>query len=123
MQPQDARRDTRIVKIGGHVALYNNTMQRSKPCPNCGLPVGTKLRHPRRLAVAIALWTVPLGFLSQGYWPFGLFPTALVTIWAILSNARVCSSCGHAVGGVNITFTFNAVTNSIKTLVDVSQRH
>lgn len=29
----------------------------------------------------LALWGVPLAFLSQGLWPVGILPMILVTVW------------------------------------------
>ena len=65
-------------------------------CPSCGYRGRFRLKNPGRIALAITLWIIPLGFLSQGLWPFGLFPTLLFTIWAFYSNNTVCPSCGHS---------------------------
>jgi hypothetical protein len=47
-----------------------------------------------RLVLILPLWLVPLGFLSQGYWPFGILPLTLLTVWAALSVQKTCPICG-----------------------------
>jgi hypothetical protein len=40
------------------------------------------------------VWLLPLGFLSQGFWPFFLLPSIAITVWAVSAVRRVCPGCG-----------------------------
>lgn len=43
-----------------------------------------------RVGVAwlLLLWAVPLGFLLAGYWPIGIVPMTLFTLWLLLRGRR-----------------------------------
>jgi hypothetical protein len=36
----------------------------------------------------LLLWGIPLGFLLNGYWPFGVIPMTLLTLWLITQYHR-----------------------------------
>lgn len=42
-----------------------------------------------RWVLVMMVWMIPLGFLLSGYWPIGLFPAILVTLWASLTSRHV----------------------------------
>jgi hypothetical protein len=63
-------------------------------CSHCGHDGRRRLRHPGRLLAVGLAWLIPLTFLMQGYWPFGIIPITLLTAWAVLTNERICYVCG-----------------------------
>jgi hypothetical protein len=63
-------------------------------CVHCGYR-GRPAWRPAWIAVlAVLVWLLPLGFLSQGFWPFFLLPSIAITAWAVSAVHRVCPGCG-----------------------------
>ncbi len=73
---------------------YNYLSPSRYRCLSCGNVAPARLQNVKRLILILPLWVVPLIFLIQGYWPFGILPVTLVTAWALLSVEKTCSRCG-----------------------------
>ncbi|MGD8644394.1 MAG: hypothetical protein PVI15_08905 [Chromatiales bacterium] len=69
-------------------------MPEHRLCPSCGEAARPRLNHPIRPWLAAAFWIIPIGFLSQGYWPFLSIPALLISYWAWVTTYRVCPRCG-----------------------------
>jgi hypothetical protein len=64
-------------------------------CVHCGYGSRPEWRPAWLALLALLVWLLPLGFLSQGFWPFFLLPSIAITTWAITSVRRVCPGCGR----------------------------
>ena len=51
-------------------------------------------RCGRRWLWLIPVWTVPLGFLLAGYWPFGLLAAVALSAWVLLGIEGGCPNRG-----------------------------
>jgi hypothetical protein len=63
-------------------------------CAHCNCTGRPRLQPAWLLWLAILVWLVPLGFLSQGFWPFFLLPAVAISAWAFTAVRRTCPSCG-----------------------------
>ncbi|MGF1612595.1 MAG: hypothetical protein ACFCVA_01445 [Gammaproteobacteria bacterium] len=70
------------------------TRRMDRRCDRCGHRGPPHRSHPGRLLAVAFVWLIPLTFLLQGYWPFGIVPVTLLTVWAVLTNDRICPACG-----------------------------
>lgn len=62
-------------------------------CSTCGYRGQPRYEGVWVAWVAAVVWLVPLGFLSQGYWPFLVLPSIALTVWAVVSVRRICPVC------------------------------
>jgi hypothetical protein len=64
-------------------------------CVHCGYRGRPGWRPGWLALLAVLVWLLPLGFLSQGFWPFFLLPSIAITAWAFTAVRRVCPGCGR----------------------------
>lgn len=65
-------------------------------CAQCNYRGRPRLQPGWLLWLGVLVWLVPLGFLSQGYWPFFLLPAVAISVWAYTGVRRTCPRCGSA---------------------------
>ena len=65
-------------------------------CTHCNYTGRARLQPAWLLWLAVLVWLVPLGFLTQGFWPFFLLPAVAVSAWASMAVRRTCPNCGTA---------------------------
>lgn len=70
-------------------------------CPRCGESTRTRWTRLGPLLLCVGLWAIPLGFLFQRMYPFGVLVMIVATGWAARRVRRVCARCGaeRAVAG------------------------
>lgn len=70
-----------------------NRVTQMKRCPHCNHSGRPRLEPAWLLRLALLVWLVPLGFLSQGFWPFLLLPSIAISAWAAMDVRPVCPRC------------------------------
>ncbi|MGD2082880.1 MAG: hypothetical protein PVF91_07940 [Chromatiales bacterium] len=63
-------------------------------CGRCGYEGAFRRRYWPRILWLAPIWSVPLGFLLVGYWPFGLLAALALSAWLLWGLEARCPRCG-----------------------------